>query len=184
MSVNAAHENYYPEIFAALLASEALKDLASELGKAQRTIVLSGLTGSAKALIIAAIEKHLNRRIVFITRSNREIDEALSDVQFFYCALNGLDATDGRVLPIPALENDPYDGPSPHAEVLEQRSLALHRAYEGAARILLTSIDAVAERTVAPALLKAASITLRTGEDMPPELIVDLLISSGYVRQE
>ncbi len=184
MPNNAAHENYYPEIFASLLASDALKELAAALGNGQRVLVLSGLTGSAKALVIAAIEKRLNRRIVLITRSNREIEEALSDVEFFYCGLNGFEASEGRVLTIPALENDPYDGTSPHAEVLEQRSLALHRAYEGAARILLTSIDAVAERTISPILLKASSITLRVGEDMPPELIVDLLISSGYVRQE
>jgi transcription-repair coupling factor len=184
MSTGAAHKNYYPEIFAALLESEALKELGAALGNTTGAIVVSGLTGSAKALVIAAIEKRFNRRIVFITRSNREIEEALSDVQFFYCALNGLDTTADRVLTIPALENDPYDGTSPHAEVLEQRSLALHRAYEGTARILLTSIDAVAERTIPPTLLKASSITLRVGEDMPPELIVDLLISSGYVRQE
>jgi transcription-repair coupling factor (superfamily II helicase) len=184
MPVDATHENYYPEIFASLLASDELKGLAVELAGVRRTVVVSGLTGSAKALVIAAIEKHLNRRIVFISRSNREIEEALADVQFFYCAFNGLEATDNKVLAIPALENDPYDGTSPHAEVLEQRSLALHRAYDGEARILLTSIDAVAERTVSPTLLKAASITLRIGEDMPPELIVDLLISSGYVRQE
>src|SRR5262245_28573290 len=177
MATNAAHENYYTEIFASLLESDALKELTANLRSAPQSIVVSGLTGSAKALVIAAIEKRLNRRIVFITRSNRDIEGALSDIEFFYCAFNGLDTSAGRVLTIPALENDPYDGTSPHAEVLEQRSLALHRAYEGAARILLTSIDAVAERTVPPSLLKAASITLRQGEDMPPELIVDLLIS-------
>ncbi|MEW6127161.1 MAG: transcription-repair coupling factor [Acidobacteriota bacterium] len=184
MSVSTAQENYYREIFSALLESEALKEIAAEFGKGGRALVVSGLTGSAKALIIAAIEKQLNRRIVFITRSNREIEDTLPDMDFFYCALNGLEAHAGKVCAIPALENDPYDGTSPHAEVLEQRTLALHQAYEGTARILLTSIDALAERTIAPNQLKASSIELRLGEDMPPELIVDLLISSGYVRQE
>src|SRR4029078_4399276 len=45
-------------------------------------------------------------------------------------------------------------------------------------------IDAIAERTIPPNLLTASSIGLRVGEDMPPELIVALLISSGYLRQE
>src|SRR6185503_6705742 len=40
------------------------------------------------------------------------------------------------------------------------------------------------ERTISPESLTASSITLRVGEDMPPELIVDLLIASGYVREE
>src|SRR5262245_24509348 len=183
MSSNAP-DNFYRGIFGALLESPELNYLLDSLGAGNRSVVLSGLAGSARALILAAIEKRLNRRLVYITRSNRAVEELQPDVEFFYCALNGLDSCNDKILNIPALENDPYDGTSPHAEVLEQRTLALHRAYEGEARILLTSIDAVAERTVSPQLLKASSINLKVGEDMPPELIVDLLISSGYVRQE
>ncbi|HKP85644.1 MAG TPA: transcription-repair coupling factor, partial [Blastocatellia bacterium] len=145
---------------------------------------LSGLAGSARALVVAALEKKINRRIVFVARSNREVEEFQSDVEFFYCALNGVTTCGSSVLAIPALETDPYDGTSPHAEVLEQRALALYRATRGEARILLTSLTALAERTVSPELLRSSSVTLRVGEDMPPELIVDLLIASGYVREE
>jgi transcription-repair coupling factor (superfamily II helicase) len=103
---------------------------------------------------------------------------------FFTVAINGASAGDKNVLTVPAIEADPYDGTSPHAEVLEQRALALYRATRGEARILLTSLGALAERTISPDLLKASSITLKVGEEMPPELIVDLLIAAGYVRQE
>ena len=147
-------------------------------------MVVSGLAGSARALVLASIEKKTGRRIVFITRSNREVEEFLPEVEFFCSALSRSGSGSPGVLTIPALEADPYDGTSPHAEALEQRALALHRAAAGEARILLTSIAALAERTVAPGALKASSITLRAGEDMPPELIVDLLIAGGYVREE
>lgn len=146
--------------------------------------MVSGLAGSARALVLAALEKKLARRVIFVTRSNREVEEFQSDVEFFYCALNGVGTSDQSVLTIPAVEADPYDGTSPHAEVLEQRALALYRATRGEARILLTSLGALAERTISPELLKASSIALRAGEEMPPELIVDLLIAAGYVREE
>jgi transcription-repair coupling factor (superfamily II helicase) len=184
MPVNAATKSYHQEIFNALFESASLDELAMEINKGQRTVVVSGLAGSARALLIAALERKFRRRIVFIARSNREVEEIQPDVDFFYCALNGLDTSEGKVLNIPALETDPYDGTSPHAEVLEQRTLALHRAAADEARILLASIDAIAERTIPPNLLNSSSIALKVGEDMPPELIVDLLISSGYVRQE
>jgi transcription-repair coupling factor len=184
MSANVTTGNYYQEIFETLFESAALNELAAGLAQGQGALVLSGLAGSARSLLIAALEKKLRRRVVFITRSNREVEEIQPDLDFFYCALNGLESCEEQVLTIPALETDPYDGTSPHAEVLEQRTLALHRAAQGEARILLTSIDAIAERTISPNLLNASSIVLRVGEDMPPELIVDLLISSGYVRQE
>ena len=172
------------ETFKLLLQSSELEHLAGEVRAGQRAIVVSGLAGSARALILTAIEKQLGRRVVFVARSNREVEEIHSDVDFFYCALNGAASSEQSVLTIPAVEADPYDGTSPHVEVLEQRALALHRATRGEARILLTSIGALAERTVSPDLLKASSITLRTGEEMPPELIVDLLIAAGYVREE
>ena len=184
MAVDVPPETYYAEIFGQLLGSDELQRLVAEIKANRRTIVLSGLAGSARALVLAAIQKKLDRRIVFVARSNKEVEEFQSDVEFFYCALNGVNSCETNVLTIPALETDPYDGTSPHAEVLEQRALALYRAMAGDARVLLTSIGALAERTVSPDQLKASALTLRVNEDMPPELIVDLLIAGGYVRQE
>ena len=171
-------------IYGRLFESSEFEQLASEIRSGRRTVVVSGLAGSARALVLVALEKKLGRRIIFVARSNRDIEEFQSDVEFFYCAINGVSAGDQSVLAVPAIEADPYDGTSPHAEVLEQRALALYRATRGEARILLTSLGALAERTISPDLLKASSITLKVGEEMPPELIVDLLIAAGYVRQE
>ncbi|HEX8185541.1 MAG TPA: hypothetical protein VF747_12335, partial [Blastocatellia bacterium] len=184
MAINVTPEAYYAEIFGRLVQSEELEQLAKEVAAGRRAVIVSGLAGSARALVLAALQKKINRRIVFVTRSNGEVEEFQPDVEFFYCALNGVSTCETSVLAIPALETDPYDGTSPHAEVLEQRALALYRAASGDARILLTSIGALAERTISPGALKSSSISLRVGEDMPPELIVDLLIASGYVRQE
>jgi len=174
----------YAEIFGPLLESTEFAQLESELKAGRRVLVVSGLAGSARALVVAALEKKLRRRVIFVVSSNREVEELQPDIDFFFCALNGLTATDQSVLTIPAVEADPYDGTSPHAEVLEQRALALYRATRGEARILLTSVGALAARTISPDSLKASSITLRVAEDMPPELIVDLMIAAGYVRQE
>jgi transcription-repair coupling factor (superfamily II helicase) len=184
MAINVPPETYFAELFGPLLASDELNELAREIRAGRRNVVVSGLAGSARALVLAALEKMTGRRIVYVTRSNREVEEFQPDIEFFYCALNGMNSCETAVLAIPATETDPYNGTSPHAEVLEQRALALYRATRGEARILLTSLGALAERTISPELLKASSITLRVGEDMPPELIVDLLIASGYVRQE
>jgi transcription-repair coupling factor (superfamily II helicase) len=194
MAINTPTETYYSEIFGRLFQSDELGRLAREIGAGRRAVIVSGLAGSARALVLTALQKKIDRRIVFVTSSNREVEDFQPDVEFFYSALNGVGADsrgehmgascEASLLTIPALETDPYDGTSPHAEVLEQRALALYRAVRGDAQILLTSIGALAERTVPPDLLKSSSISLRVGEDMPPELIVDLLIASGYVREE
>ena len=184
MAINLTPLTGYAEIFRRLFESSEFEQLASEINAGRRVVVVSGLAGSARALVLAALEKKLARRVIFVARSNREVEEFQPDVDFFFCAINGVSTSDQSVLAIPAVEADPYDGTSPHAEVLEQRALALYRATRGEARILLTSVGALAERTISPDLLKASSIALRVGEEMPPELIVDLLIAAGYVRQE
>jgi len=184
LSTNLTPLTGYSGIYGRLFESSEFEQLASEINGGRRTVVVSGLAGSARALVVVALEKKLGRRIIFVARSNREIEELQSDIDFFYSAINGVTAGDQNVLTVPALETDPYDGTSPHAEVLEQRALALYRATRGEARILLTSLGALAERTISPELLKASSLALKVGEEMPPELIVDLLIAAGYVRQE
>ncbi|HJQ24181.1 MAG TPA: transcription-repair coupling factor [Blastocatellia bacterium] len=183
MSINVP-PTYFAELFGPLLAAEELNEVVREIRAGRPSVVVSGLAGSARALVLAALERLTGRRIVYVTRSNREVEEFQADVEFFYCALNGVNSCETAVLAIPGSETDPYNGTSPHAEVLEQRALALYRATRGEARLLLTSVGALAERTISPDLLKASSISLRVGEDMPPELIVDLLVASGYVRQE
>jgi transcription-repair coupling factor (superfamily II helicase) len=184
MSLDTRHESRSTGVFDQLLQSAEIDRLAAEIRAGAPVVVVSGLTGSARALILVALEKKIGRRIVFVARSNREVEEFQSDVEFFYAALNGSDSGESPILTIPAVETDPYDGTSPHIELLEQRALALYRASRKDARILLTSLAALAERTISPQSLSSSSIVLRGADDMPPELVVDLLIASGYVRAE
>jgi len=156
-----ALKTFHAEVFEELYKSSELERLTSEVKSGRRTTVLSGLAGSARASVLVTLEKKLARRVVFVARSNREVEEFQSDVDFFFCALNGADTSEQSVLAIPAVEADPYDGTSPHAEVFEQRALSLYRATRGEARILLASVSALAQRTISPDLLLASSISLR-----------------------
>src|SRR5215216_1539919 len=86
MAIDVPTETFYSEIFGRLFQSEELEQLAREIRAGRKAVVVSGLAGSARALVIAALQKKINRRIVFITRSNREVEEFQPDLEFFYCA--------------------------------------------------------------------------------------------------
>lgn len=178
-----------------LLRGDEMDRLARHLGSGTKpnVLVVSGLAGSARALFVALLEKKLNRRILFIARSSRDVEELKPELEFFHCAVHrdsDGQAAGSRVLTIPASENDPYDGASPHAEVLEQRALALFRTSGGyekdsnPPRIFITSLRGIAQRAATPQALRNSGLVLNPGEEMPIELIVDQLIASGYVRQE
>lgn len=188
VKIDLTTESSREKVFDRLLHSPELERLGAILGGRPhpRAVVVSGVSGSARALIVTALQERLQREIVFVARSNHECDELQQDLEFFYSASKGPGLAEDAIMSFPAHEADPYDGTSPHAQVLEQRALALFKLGGGWSppRILLTSLPALAQRTVEPRLLRASGIALKPGEDMPLELIVDLLIASGYMRQE
>lgn len=168
-----------------MLECDQLRELSRSLGGRSGIAVLSGLSGSARALAVAAIQKRTGRRLLWITRSNRDVEQVAPDVEFFYSAMNGVECDRRDVFSMPASERDPYDGTSPHAEVLEQRALGLYLAATGRGpKILIASLQAAIERTVRPDAIASLGLHLRPGQELPLERAVDLLLAGGYVRQE
>ncbi|HWW76080.1 MAG TPA: DEAD/DEAH box helicase, partial [Pyrinomonadaceae bacterium] len=87
-------------------------------------------------------------------------------------------------LTLPASEGDPYAGASPHAETLERRALTLWNLARGRGRFVLLSSRALARRTVQPTRLLEAGAALKRDEDYSPEDLVEVLLASGYVRED
>jgi hypothetical protein len=71
MAIDIPIETYQPEIFGRLFQSDELERLAREINAGRRVVVVSGLAGSARALVLAALQKKINRRIVLESRSRR-----------------------------------------------------------------------------------------------------------------
>src|SRR4029453_15063260 len=60
------------EIFGRLFESSEFQQLESEIKTGRRAVVVSGLAGSARALVVTALEKKLGGRVIFVARANRE----------------------------------------------------------------------------------------------------------------
>ncbi|HEX8844293.1 MAG TPA: transcription-repair coupling factor [Pyrinomonadaceae bacterium] len=161
-------------------------ELLRELRGGARVISVSGLvTGPARALVLAALQREAGRCFAVVAEANRDLEAWERDLSFWYCALRGVTGCDETVLTLPASESDPYAGASPHAETLEQRALALWRLARGAPPdfVLLTA-RALARRTLPPEEVARAGAHLRRDEDHAPEELVEKLLASGYVRED
>src|ERR687894_218829 len=64
------------------------------------------------------------------------------------------------------------------------RALTLWNLARGRGRFVLLSSRALARRTVQPARLLEAGASLKRDEDCPPEDLVEVLLASGYVRED
>src|SRR5213596_1315784 len=158
------------------------KRLASDLRAGNKVLVTSGLVGPAKAMLAAALHKELSRPIVLIVRTNSELETTECDLKFFHSAFQG--SPKSSVLTLPAAEVDPYEGLSPHAEVEQKRAFALDSLARGGGELLIAPARALIERTPSPKQMLNLSIQLKTEEDYPLDLLVELLHSTGYLREE
>jgi transcription-repair coupling factor (superfamily II helicase) len=171
-----------------VLEGEEFRRLAAEVAGGARVVSVAGLTSApARALALAALRRETGRRFAVVVASNREMEGWERDLAF-WCAALGRGRDESRecppVLTLPASEGDPYAGASPHAETLERRALTLWHLARGRGDFALVSSRALVRRTVAPARLLEGGAVLRRDEDFPPEDLVELLLASGYVRED
>ena len=161
------------------------QQLVTELARGTRVISVSGLvTGSARALALAALQRTTGKLFAIVTQSNRDLEPWERDLRFWYCALAGKMDCENEVLILPASESDPYSGSAPHAETLEKRALALWRLATHSQDFVLLTARALARRTVAPEEISRAGALLKRDADHSPEELVEKLIASGYFRED
>jgi transcription-repair coupling factor (superfamily II helicase) len=164
---------------------EAYARVAAELARGARVVSISGLvSGPARALALAALQRASGKCFAVVTQANRDLEAWERDLRFWYCALRGATDCEDSVLVLPASESDPYAGASPHPETLERRALSLWRMARGGRDFLLLTARGLARRTLPPEELSRAGARLRRDEDSAPEELVEKLIAAGYVRED
>src|SRR5688500_12688165 len=162
-----------------------LGKLNAEIQRGSRVVSVSGLvTGSARALALAALQRQTGKLFAVVTQSNRDLEPLERDLRFWYCALAGKTDCANEVLLLPSSESDPYAGSSPHAETLEQRALTLWRLTNHSQDFVLLTARALARKTVSPKELASTGARLTRDQDHSPEDLVEKLIASGYRRED
>jgi transcription-repair coupling factor (superfamily II helicase) len=161
------------------------KQLVGEIQQGAHVISVSGLvTGSARALALAALQRETGKLFAIVSQSNRDLEPLERDLRFWYCALAGKTDCDNDVLILPASESDPYAGSSPHAETLERRALTLWKLARHSHDFLLLTARALARKTVSPEEITRTGALIKRDEDHSPEELVEKLIASGYMRED
>ncbi|HEX8068892.1 MAG TPA: transcription-repair coupling factor [Pyrinomonadaceae bacterium] len=190
MSTTAATEITLQGLLRRVAEGPAVRRLLAEVRGGARVVSVSGLTQpAARALALAALQRETGRRLAVVVQANRDLEAWERDLSFWRDALRGGRDAGGAgdsvgVLTLPASESDPYAGASPHPETLERRALALWRLAQGQGEIALLTARALARRTVRPEQLAASGARLKRDEDYAPEDLRELLLASGYVRED
>jgi transcription-repair coupling factor (superfamily II helicase) len=168
-----------------LLARVARRPVVEETFEALRRsggeVRLAGLTDSAKALLIPLAFAELGRPTVLLADTNQHAEALLEPVRYFYRAVTGKPGR--RVAHLPSHEVLPYDNRSPHAEISEDRAVALWRFATGDADLLIVPVQAAVWRMRDREFYSQLARTIARDESIPHEELIDFLSSAGYDKQ-
>ncbi len=140
-------------------------------------VIVSGLTPSAKALVTAGLAGELARPVMILVASN-EVAECLTRAAATFFPWVGGDS--GEVATLPAFDCSPYDGRSPHAEILERRAVTLWKLARGRIRLLFAPLAAAMGRFCEPLHYASLGLELKLGEEVPLADLVEHLSAVGY----
>ncbi len=172
------------QLFQSLGRDAALQELVGKLLRHEEPVLsLAGLTPTAKALYLILLWQLTERPLLVVTDGNQSAEAMIEYAASFFDLLISRPEL-GRPQMIPALDVLPGQKLSPHSEIMEQRAIGLWRMAQGRAPVTIAPLGSALLRTHSASYYTRLALELRTGEEMPLEMIEAHLKSIGYQRRE
>jgi transcription-repair coupling factor (superfamily II helicase) len=137
-------------------------------------IPVSGLAGSAPAILLANLQKSIPPPIVAVLSDADTAINLYDDLHFLL--------GEEKIAYFPPLGIPPYDFRSPAAEVTGQRLATLAKMRDGDFRIIIAPIEALIEPTISLAEFEAGRLSLQVGDEIDIEALVSKLSHLGFRR--
>src|SRR5271170_4828781 len=118
------------DLFADVKKLPAFLRVASHLRESTGRIRVSGLTPTAKALLLVLLQKNAGRPFIVVVPDNRAAEEFVPVLQAFRELVGGNDPD--SVVSLPTRDVLPFQNLSPHPEIQEERAVALWKIATGA----------------------------------------------------
>ena len=170
------------ELFVDVQKLPAFARVASHLKEGTGRIRVSGLTPTAKALLLVLFQRSAERPLIFVVKDNHAVEEFLPVLRGF-CELTS--ACDPEsIVALPARDVLPFQNLSPHPELQEERATALWKIATGAASIVVSPVAATAIRLRSSDYYTDLARTIRRGESFDLESLLAHLNTVGYTSTD
>src|ERR1700734_3384242 len=170
------------ELFVDVQKLPAFARVASHLKEGTGRIRVSGLTPTAKALLLVLFQRAAGRPLIFVVKDNHAVEEFLPVLRGF-CELPS--ACDPEsIVALPARDVLPFQNLSPHPELQEERATALWKIATGAASIVVSPVAATAIRLRSSDYYADLARTIRRGETFDLDSLLAHLNTVGYTSTD
>ena len=145
---------------------------------AKTPLTLAGVAAGFQPWLLADLARAASGRVVFIAPDDSAMRALASTAPYF--------APDLEVLQFPAWDCLPYDRASPTLRIMAERLATLHRlqAKPDKPQLILTTVNAVTQRTLTPFRIRQLVASLKPGERIGRDRLAALLQANGYVRTD
>ena len=170
--------SFVRELFADVEKLPPFQRVASHLKEGAGRLGVSGLTPTAKALLIVLAQKAASRPLIVLVRDNRAAEDLLPLLQGLAELTGAVDPD--SILKLPTRDVLPFQNLSPHPEIQEERATALWKISTGDARIVLAPVAAATIRLASPEYYNDLARIVRRGESIDTDSLVHHLNTVGY----
>lgn len=167
------------DLFADVENLPAFARAASHLKSGAGRISVSGLTPTAKSLLIALWARTAGKPLLVVVPTNRAAEELQPNVAAF-AELSGSLRKESEVVILPAPDVMPYEALSPHPEIQEERAAALWRIAQGNAAVVIVPVASAAMRLAESEFYFMSARPLRRGDSLELDALVGHLNTVGY----
>ena len=166
------------ELFADVEKLPVFSRVASHLKEGTGRMRVSGLTPTAKALLLVLLQKAARRPLIFIVPDNRAAEDLLPTLQSFAELTGSVEPS--AIVTLPTRDVLPFTNLSPHPEIQEERATALWKIATGAASIVIAPVAATTIRLASTEYYTDLARTVRRGETFDTEALLQHLNTVGY----
>jgi transcription-repair coupling factor (superfamily II helicase) len=136
-----------------------------------------GLVGAARLLVPLLVTA---RPLLVVVAHERDVEPAADDLRTLAAEAGAA----GAVLPFPAPGPAPFRGLPRHADAALRRAAAVHAARGQKARAWVASPAGLLRPILAPRLFETRVVTVASGDEMTPEILLEALDEGGYRRED
>jgi transcription-repair coupling factor (superfamily II helicase) len=151
---------------------------ASHLKEGTGRMRVTGLSPTAKALLLVLLRRAAERPLIVVVNDNRAVEDFVPVLRGFCELTNACDPE--SVVPLPARDVLPFQNLSPHPELQEERATALWKISTGKAAIVVSPIAATAILQRSAEYYADLARILRRGESFDLENLLAHLNTVGY----
>ena len=146
--------------------------------KAGEQLTLAGAPAGFLPWLLADLARGAKGRAVFVAPDEAAMRALADNARYF--------APELEVISFPAWDCLPYDRASPSLRATSERLAALHALQQrkDKPQLLVTTVNAVTQRTLTPFRLRQLAATLAPGGRIDRDALAELLQANGYVRSD